>query len=34
MDASPCGAAVEIPAWYVWGSNAGPLSGLRTVSGG
>ena len=28
------GANLEIPPWYVWSSNPGPLSGSGTVYGG
>ena len=28
------GAILEIPPWYIRGSNLGPLSGSGTVSGG
>jgi hypothetical protein len=34
VNASLRGANLEIPAWYVWSSNLGPLSGLGTVYGG
>ncbi len=34
MVASPYGAVVEIPPFYVLYSNSNPLSGLRTFSGG
>ena len=33
MDASLHGAVLEIPPWFVCGSNLGPLSGLGTVHG-
>ena len=31
MNASLSGATLEIPPWYGWGSNLGPLSGLGTM---
>ena len=34
MNASLRGADLEIPPWFVCGSNLGPLSGLGTVYGG
>ena len=33
MDASLHGANLEIPPWFVCGSNLGPLSGSGTVHG-
>ena len=34
MDASLRGAILEIPPWFVYVSNLGPLSGSGTVHGG
>ena len=34
MDASLCGANLEIPPCLCWDSNHGPLSGSGTASGG
>ncbi len=34
MVARSCGANLEIPPWFVCGSNLGPLSGSGTVHGG
>ena len=34
MDASSRGAILEIPPWFVRGSNLGPSSGPETVHGG
>ena len=34
MNASSRGAILEIPPWYVWSPNLGPLSGSGTMYGG